>query len=108
MLTLSPKKCHLTLINVEFLGYGFTQEGLKLSPDKVKALNGAEPPESKEALRQFLGTIARNQRFIERFSEMLAVLYDLVNEKGSFKWKDKNQQAFDAIKKSLTTETLVF
>ena len=39
---------------------------------------------------------------------MLAVLCDLVNEKGSFKWKDKNQQAFDAIKKSLTKETLVF
>ena len=50
-LTLSTKKCHLALISVEFLGFVFTQESLKLSLDKVKAMNGAEPPESKEALR---------------------------------------------------------
>ena len=28
-----------------------------------------------------------------------------MNEKGSFKWKDEHQQAFDAIKKTLTKET---
>ena len=37
---------------------------------------------------------------------MSAVLYDLVNEKGSFKWKDEHQQAFDAIKKPLTKKML--
>ena len=92
--------------SVEFLGYIFTQDGLKPSPDKVKALEEAEPPESKEALRSFLGMVGRNQRFIERFSEMSTVLYDLLNEKGSFKWKDEHQQAFDAIKKSLTKKIL--
>ena len=89
-LTLSPKKCHLAMKSVEFLGYVFTQDGLKPSPDKVKALEEAEPPESKEALRSFLGMVGRNQRFIERFSEMSTVLYDLLNEKGSFKWKDEH------------------
>ena len=106
-LTLSPKKCHLAMKSVEFLGYVFTQDGLKPSPDKVKALEEAEPPESKEALRSFLGMVGRNQRFIERFSEMSTVLYDLLNEKGSFKWKDEHQQAFDAIKKSLSKETML-
>ena len=105
-LTLSPKKCHLTMKSVEFLGYVFTQDDLKLSPDKVKALEEAEPPESKEALRSFLGIVGWNQRFIERFSEISAVLYDLVNEKGSFKRKDEYQQAFDTIKRSLTKETM--
>ena len=38
---------------------------------------------------------------------MSAVSYNLMNEKGSFKWKDEHQQAFDAIKKSLTKETLL-
>ena len=56
-LTLSPKKCHLAMKSVEFLGYVFTQDGLKPSPDKVKALEEAEPPESKEALRSFLGMV---------------------------------------------------
>ena len=41
-LTLSPKKCHLPMKNVEFLGYVFTQNGLKPSPDKVKALAETE------------------------------------------------------------------
>ena len=107
VLTLSPKKCHLAIKSVEVLGYVFTQDGLKPSPGKVKALEEAEPPESKEALRSFLGMVGWNQRFIERFSEMSTVLHDLLNEKGSFKWKDEHQQAFDAIKKSLTKETML-
>ena len=89
-LTLSPKKCPLAMKSVEFLGYVFTQDGLKPSPDKVKVLEEAEPPESKEALKSFLGMVGWNQRFIERFSEMSTVLYDLLNEKGSFKWKDEH------------------
>ena len=89
-LTLSPKKCHLAMKNIEFLGYVFTQDRLKPSSDKVKALEEVEPPESKEALRSFLGMVGWNQRFIERFSEMSTVLYDLLNEKGSFKWKDEH------------------
>ena len=91
--------------SVEFLWYVFTQDGLTPSPDKVKALKKAELPESNEALRSFFRMVGWNQRFIERFSEMSAVMYDLVNEKGSFKWKHEHQQAFDAIKKSLTKET---
>ena len=93
--------------SVEFLGYIFTQDGLKPSPDKVKALEEAEPPESKEALRSFLGMMGWNQRFIEQFSEMSTVLYDLLNEKDSFKWKYEHQQAFDAIRRSLTKETML-
>ena len=38
---------------------------------------------------------------------MSAVLNDLVNEKGSFKWKDEHQQVFDASKKSLRKETML-
>ena len=91
--------------SVEFLWYVFTQDGLTPSPDKVKALKKAELPESNEALRSFFRMVGWNQRFIERFSEMSAVMYNLVNEKGSFKWKHEHQQAFDAIKKSLTKET---
>ena len=44
-LTLSSKKCHLAMKSGEFLGYVFTQNDLKPSPGKVKALEEAEPPE---------------------------------------------------------------
>ena len=98
--TLSPKKCPLAMKSVEFLGYVFTQDGLKPSPDKVKVLEEAEPPELKEALKSFLGMVGWKQRLIERFSKMSAILYNLLNEKGSFKWKDEHQQAFHAIKTS--------
>ena len=37
-LALSPKKCHLAMKSIEFLGYVFTENGLKPSPDKLKAL----------------------------------------------------------------------
>ena len=44
-LTLSSKKCHLAMKSGEFLGYLFTQNDLKPSPGKVKALEEAEPLE---------------------------------------------------------------
>ena len=93
--------------SVEFLEYAFTQDGLKPSPNKIKALEDAEAPGSKEALRSILGMVGWNQRFTEQFSEMSTVLYDLLNQKGSFKWKDEHQQASDTIRKSLTKGTLL-
>ena len=88
--------------SVKFLGYVFTQDGLKKLWKKQNHQN-----QIKLSDHFLVGMVVWNQRFIERFSEMSAVLYDLVNEKGSFKWKDEHQQAFDAIKKSLTKETML-
>ena len=41
-LTLDPKKCQFNLNEVDFMGFRFTPEGIKASPDKIKALRGSK------------------------------------------------------------------
>ena len=42
---------------IEFYGYRFTDEGLKPTMGKVKAVKECKPPESREEVRSFLGMI---------------------------------------------------
>jgi hypothetical protein len=41
--------------NVSYLGFRLTEEGIIPGKDKLKAVARAEPPESVQEIRQFLG-----------------------------------------------------
>ena len=54
-ITFNPEKCQFDVDELEFYGYRFTKDGLKLSPGKIiHAAKDCNPPESKEAVRSFL------------------------------------------------------
>ena len=71
---LTPKKCKFCLHKVPYVGHLITEEGLKPDEAKVKAIKGMPPPDSPEALRQFLGTINYLHKFISNLSEKTAPL----------------------------------
>ena len=62
---------NLLCSEIEFYGQQFTKDGLKPSPEKVEAVK-ANPPESKEAVRSFLGMTGYLSKFIPRYSSLTA------------------------------------
>ena len=50
--TFNPDKCQFGVEEIEFYGH---KDGLKPDPEKVRAVKESSPPESKEAVRSFLG-----------------------------------------------------
>ena len=85
-ITFNVAKCQFGVDELEFYGYKFTKDGLKPTPEKVRAVKESEPPESKEAVRSFLGMIGYLAKFIPRYSSLTAPLRELTHKDTKFKW----------------------
>ena len=76
-ITFNLGKCQFGMDELEFYGYRFTKDGLKPSPDKIRAVKDCNPPESIEAVRSFLGMTGYLSKFIPRYSNLTAPLREL-------------------------------
>ena len=104
-ITFNPEKCQFGVSEIEFYGHRFTDAGLKPSPEKIRAVKQSKAPESKEAVRSFLGMAGYLSKFIQRYSSQTAPLRALTHKDVKFKWGEIEEEAFEKIKESITSES---
>ena len=102
-LTLRREKCESGKSTIEFHGYLSTAEGLKPSPNKVKAVLDCEAPQSKEELVSFLQMMAYLLRYISNFSSRCEPLRRHTKQEQKFQWTTEQQRAFEDLKMAITT-----
>ena len=68
-LTANAKKCQWGLTKVEFLGHIVGQGKVSPAELKVKSVSDFKFPETKKAVRQFLGLVGYYRRFIPNFAD---------------------------------------
>ena len=100
---LRREKCEFGKSTIEFHGHLFTSDGLKPSPNKVKAVNECGPPQSKEELVSFLQLMAYLSRYINNFSSRCGPLRKLTKQDQKFEWNSEQQRAFEDLKDAITT-----
>ena len=76
-ITFNREKCQFGMEQIEFFGHVFSKDGLKPSPDKVRAVKECGMPENKEAVRSFMGLAGYLDNFIENYAAIAAPLYQL-------------------------------
>ena len=81
-LRLNVKKCAWFVPSVKFLGHILDQNGLRMDPDKVKALLERPEPTTLTELRSFLSAANYFRQYIDHFSGLAAPLYDLTGLPG--------------------------
>jgi len=64
-------------------------------------------PHTKKQLRSFLGFSSYYQKFIKGFSSLAKPLYTLTENKNKFIWEDKCQDAFDELKRVLSSSPVL-
>ena len=106
-ITFNLEKCQFGVQEIEFYGYKFTDKGLKPTPDKVRAVSESEAPQSKEGVRSFLGMIGYLSKFIPRYSSLTAPLRELTHKDTKFHWGDKEIEAFNKLKASITNDDTI-
>lgn len=106
-LTLRKDKCSFFQNEVCYLGYIITKEGLKKSPEKIKAMVGAPVPTNVTQLQSFLGLINYYRNFVPNASTVLSPLYELLKKGSKWFWTDKHQQAFIEIKNLMTSDQVL-
>ncbi len=72
-------------LEIEYLGYVLTRDGIKPQSNKVQAILAIKPPTGVRQLRHFLGMVQYYRDLWARRSEMLAPLTSLVGECGQTK-----------------------
>ncbi|KAG8474874.1 hypothetical protein CXB51_031596 [Gossypium anomalum] len=95
-------KCEFWLREVTFLGHVVSAEGIKVDPRKIEAILEWKPPRSVSEIQSFLGLAGYYRRFVEGFSVMAAPLTKLIRKGVPFVWTEKQQEAFEKLKKVLT------
>ena len=110
-LTVSPGKCSFKKTELEFFGIKFTQEGIQITEEKVKALREAKLPVTQSELRSFLGLA----NFCSNSIPLLAVnsikLWQKTHKKQPkcLKWMDEEVKQFEMVSKdSILTEALSY
>ena len=65
---------------VQYVGHIISAEGLKPDPEKMRALKDMPPPETKEDVRRFLGSIQYLAKFLPMLAEVKMPLRELTRE----------------------------
>ena len=101
-ITFNREKCQFGRAEIEFFGHIFTKDGLKPSPDKVRAVKECGVPESKEAVHSFLGIAGYLDNFINNYAAIAAPLRRLTRGETKFQWGKREEQAFEKTKESIS------
>ncbi|KAI2662144.1 Transposon Tf2-9 polyprotein [Labeo rohita] len=98
-LFVKAEKCDFHAQSVPFLGYIVSAEGMRMDPEKIKAVVDWPSPDSRKALQRFLGFANFYRRFIHNYSQLAAPLTALTSPRMAFRWSDAAEAAFANLKR---------
>ncbi len=116
----TQKKLTFCALEIEYLGYILTKDGIKAQSNKVQAMLVIQPPQNVKELRHFLGMVQYYSDFWARQSKMLSLLTSLVGECGQTKvtrakgtkkapwhWDEVHQRASDHVKATIVRKAVL-
>jgi hypothetical protein len=109
-LKVNAAKLTFCALEIEYLGYALTRDGIKPQSNKVQAIFAIKWPTGVNQLQHFLGMVQYYRDLWARWSNMLVPLTSLVGECGQTKstkakgtkkvpwhWYEVHQRAFDHV-----------
>ncbi len=101
-LKLNADKTEVGQTEIPFFGHVLTENGLKIDPSKVRAIQEMPSPQSKSDLETILGMINYLQRFAPNLPEMTSPLRQLLKKDSIFRWDPEHETALNKIKGVIT------
>src|SRR5210317_1090882 len=106
-LKVNAKKSFFAKGELEYLGYMITRKGIQPLPKKVQAIRNLATPTTTKQVRHFVGMVNCYRDMWPKRSETLAPLTELCSKTVKFHWTERQQAAFDEIKRMVTEDTLL-
>lgn len=97
-MTCNLLKCNFLQTEVKLLGHIVSTNGIKMDPDKTKAIREFPAPKNIKQLRAFLGLINYFRKFIHKYGEETKPLCQMLQKDVVWKWTPDKQQIFEKVK----------
>ena len=111
-LKVKPEKCHLFHRRLRFLGHIISEDGVSPDPEKTRAVQEWDRPQTEAELRSFLDLTGYYRRFKAGYAKIAASLQALLSGTGKktqtrkvpmTSWNDECDDAFSKLKERLTS-----
>ena len=106
-LKLRPDKCTILQKEVVFLGHVVSAAGIMVDERKMAVVREWERPRNLKEVRSYIGFCAYYKRYIKDFSSIARPLHALSKKNARFEWTTECQEAFDELRRRLTTAPVV-
>ena len=100
---LNPLKCAFGVPAGQLLGYFVSARGIEVNPNKIQAILTMKQPKNLHGVQQLAGRVAALSRFIARLGEKALPFYQLMKKSDTFEWTAEAQEAFENLKRTLTS-----
>jgi hypothetical protein len=100
---LNLDKCVFGVIAGKLLGFLVSFWGIKANPKKVRMIEVMRPPARIKDMQKLMGCLATLSRFISRLAEWAVPFFKLLRKSGPFVWTDEAEEAFQELKRYLTS-----
>ena len=104
---IQPEKCVFATDTVEYLGHICTPLGIRPDPKKIRAIALYPVPKTVKDIRAFIGLAGYYRRHVPNFAGLAKPLTTLTKKDVPFVWTHECQQAFEELKRILSTEPLL-
>ena len=85
------------------MGHIISDKGISVDPSKIQDVLNWKTPESVSEIRSFFGLAGYYRRFVPEFSKIARPMTELLKKGVRFSWDDKCEQAFQTLRKLLTS-----
>ncbi|XP_045451661.1 uncharacterized protein K02A2.6-like [Melitaea cinxia] len=106
-LKFNKDKCRFFVEEVKYLGHVFNVNGMRPDSEKIKAIKEMQVPKDRKDLERFLGAVNFLSKFIPNHSEIAVPLTNLLKKDNSWRWEDSERNAFDNLKKAVTSSSVL-
>ena len=94
----NPSKCQFFTDSVAYLGHIFNKDGVHPDPKKLRAIIDAPQPTCLKQMQSFVGLYNFYSRFVDKFADVFAPLYKLLQKNVKFFWGEEQKKCFETIK----------
>src|SRR6266498_5533034 len=102
-LKLKLEKCEFAKKQLKYLSFIVGEFGIKLNPEKVRAIVDQPAPTNQMQIRSFLEMIGFFRNHIQGFSTIAGPMTNLLAKEVTYVWGPEQQQAFERLKQIIST-----
>ena len=102
-----PEKCRFEVDKVEVLGTIVSENKVEMDTVKLAGVMDWPVPRNVTEVQSFTGFANFYRRFIRDFSEIARPLNDLTKKGIVWRWSDRQQEAFDTLKKKFCEQPVL-